>query len=170
MEDTRRRGHRPPRRPARATQKHSMTLAQKMQALRAERGLSFNDIAELTGLQRTTAWKIEKGFLPRGGTLEKVCLRGLGLGKDSDDWKEALALWTAERTGQPITAEALAGHMAAAQDVGDSEMARFYEAVSKLSPKLWDELQKAVHRPSALEGIAALNAIYDAASRVGQER
>lgn len=143
-----------------------MTLAKKIKALRAERKLSLSDISKLTGLERTTAWKIEKGFLPRGSTLEKVCLLGLSLREDSEDWKEVLALWTAERTGQPITAKALASRMAAAQNDGDREMAQFYLSVSKLSPQLWGELQKAIARPSVLEGIAALNAIYETAHRV----
>ncbi len=145
-----------------------MTLAKKFKLFRGERKMSLADVGNRAKLERTTVWKIENGFLPKGSTLQKACLRGLGLQKNSPEWQELQALWTAERTGQPVTAQALAGHIAANQRVNDQEMAKFYLAVSKLPPQSWIELQKAIRRPAVLQGLATLNALYEAAQAKGR--
>ncbi|MEZ0295520.1 MAG: helix-turn-helix domain-containing protein [Candidatus Methylacidiphilales bacterium] len=139
-----------------------MTLAQKFKDLRAERQMSLADVGKAAGIERTTIWKIENGQLPRGATLQKACLRGLGLVKESREWEELQALWTAERTGQAVTAQSLAGQLAMNHMAGNREFEDFYRTVSELPKEAWAELDKAIRRPAVLKALAALNALYDA--------
>jgi transcriptional regulator with XRE-family HTH domain len=145
-----------------------MTLAQRFKQLRTERQMSLADVGKLAGIERTTVWKIEHGPLPRGGTLQKACLLGLGLTKDSREWEELQALWTAERTGHPVTAQALAGQMAVQFLKNNREMESFFIEVSRLSREDWVELDKAVRRPSVLKALAALNTLHDEAKEKSQ--
>ena len=138
-----------------------MTFAKKMRALRTDRKMSLADVGKRAGVERTTVWKAENGALPRGDTLQKLCLRGLGITKQAREWKELLALWTTERTGQPVAAQALAGFMADRRAKNNREMAAFLRSAQKLPDATWAELEKAVRRPTVLRGLAALNAIYE---------
>jgi transcriptional regulator with XRE-family HTH domain len=145
-----------------------MTLAQKFKDLRTDRRLSLADVSKRTGLERTTIWKIENGYLPRGSTLQKACFRGLGLKMNSPEWEEIQALWTAEGTGQPVTAQALAGQMAANYLRNNREMEQFFLAVSDLPQETWVELNKAIRRPAVLQGLAALNTLYEQTHAAGR--
>lgn len=145
-----------------------MTLAEKFKALRADRRLSLSETGKRAKLERTTIWKIENGFLPRGDTLQKACLRGLGLKKDGPEWEEMQALWTAEGTGQPVTPQALAGQMATNYLRNNREMEQFFITLAKLPKEAWTELDKAIRRPAVLQGLAALNALYEQAEATGR--
>jgi transcriptional regulator with XRE-family HTH domain len=126
------------------------------------------DVSKRAGVERTTIWKMENGFLPRGETLRKAAIKGLGLKKDSPEWEELQALWTTERTGQPVTAQALAGQMATNYLKNNREMEQFFLTISKLPREAWEELDKAIRRPAVLEGLAALNSLYEQAEATGR--
>lgn len=138
-----------------------MTLAKKFKNLRATRGLSLADVGARADLERSTIWKIENGLRPRGSTLQRAALRGLGLGKNSADWSELRALWTSEGTGQSVSAQALDAEISDARLRANGELSAFIRAASRLSPEALADLQKAVQRPAVLRGLAALNEIYE---------
>lgn len=143
-----------------------MTLAKKYKELRSDRRMSLSDVGKRCGLERTTIWKIENGILPRGATLQKACLRGLGLKKDSNEWNELQALWTAERTGQPITAQDLAGEITAQLADGRADLTALLRSAAKLDKDDFLEIEKAIHRPAVLQGLRALNALYEQTTTV----
>ena len=145
-----------------------MTLAQKFKELRAERRMSLAAVGKRADMERTTIWKIENGYLPRGSTIQKACFRGLGLKKNSPEWEEIQALWTAEGTGDPITPQALAGQMAANYLRNNREMEQFLRVLSRLPKEAWAELDKAIRRPAVLQGLAALNSLYEQAETKGR--
>jgi transcriptional regulator with XRE-family HTH domain len=73
------------------------TLATYFASLRAERDLTYDDIAALTGLHRTSAWKIEGGRPIRIETLASVATKALKLKKTDPEYKKLIGLWLKEQ-------------------------------------------------------------------------
>lgn len=145
-----------------------MTLGQKLKEIRLHQRLSLGDVANnaakfkgVENPQRAVIWRIEKGSAtPRIGTLRAVCA-GLGIKKDSDQWKEIHALWVATKFNEPISAKELVISLGKSRWQGMKSFERFMNTIAKLSEDDFEEVVKAVERPTVLAGIRGLNTIYE---------
>lgn len=137
------------------------TLADKFKSLRADRGLSLADVGKRAGLERTTVWKIEHGFWPRGETLKAAVQLGLGVRVSSPEWQEVQALWAGQRVGQAINSKSLAKRMDLQDLKRSQDVDRLLAKLAKLPSKQWDQIEKAISRPAVMRGLANLNALYE---------
>lgn len=136
-----------------------MTLGEYLKGLRDRRGLSLAEVAAVPGLQRATVWKVENGHLPKGKTLTGI-LDGLGAKPDSADYREAIALWTNQRTrGGLFRPNELAGILDDQTEANRELMREFLAVVSGLDARDFAALLAAARRPAVLH---ALNALHQA--------
>lgn len=135
-----------------------MKLSSYMKNLRENRRKSLAEVANVTGMQRATVWKVENGHLPKTGTLKKI-LEGLGIGPRSKHYKEAVALWTNERMEKDMFEPAeLSSKIAKQRRMSAKEIDEFVESLSALSSQEFAAIVLAAKRPEVLR---ALNAIYE---------
>jgi transcriptional regulator with XRE-family HTH domain len=139
-----------------------MTFASVFTQVRESKRLSRDEVARNAKLHVTTVWKTETNkLLPRGKTMRKLCLVGLGLREGSQDWERLNSAWLSERTEADIAPSALVGQLAGLELNNSKEAQRFYADVRKLSADDFSHVARAISRPEVMAGIRLLNALYE---------
>jgi len=138
-----------------------MSFGKKLAEVRQKTGLSMYELGLRAGLPRTVIWKTEHGkSLPKPETLSQLA-KGLGIAEGSRAWKDLYSIWSADRTGNSLSNEDLAGAITHAKTSSAKSLRSFSAALEKLSKEDFAEIQKAITRPSVLAGLRTLNALYE---------
>jgi len=139
--------------------RHIRRFGDHLKSLRESKKMSFGDVANKAGVQRTTAWKAENGYLPKGGTLKKLCT-GLGLHPESSEAKRVHALWLSARTGQEVTPAQVRASIKSLNNQKQKELDAFLAQAAvdleAVSSDLYPELLEIIRNPELISTLARL--------------
>jgi transcriptional regulator with XRE-family HTH domain len=138
----------------------ALAFAKRIQELREDRGFSLAHLGELCGLSRGTIWKIERGALPRGETLHALATTGLGLGPNSNDYRDLVALWTESRVSHGVgSVDTFTDRRMSARGQLRKEALEIYRKIQRLTPAQAESIRAALDDQRLLDLLVAALAL-----------
>ena len=140
-----------------------MKLAKEFKKIRSKKLLSLADVANKCDITRSTIWKLEQGNLPKGENFKIIISKGLGIKKDSAQYRRLVGLWTAERLGaQTMTDETLSSQIKANENELRWEAKELLTLIKGLSSNQLEQIKLTLERPQVLDALETLNELYAA--------